>query len=444
MLLDVRGAAVGDEEQDALDGLPGSAVGAGAASLLSNHRNFTLLFGARLTDTAGNAIAPVALAFAVLDVTGSAADIGLVVGARSLALAVLLLLGGVLADRWPRSLVLVWSNVLSAATQAAIATLVLTDQADIGLLVGLSLVNGGAAAVSFPAAGALIADTVPRQLLQRANATVGSGTTMVNLGGLVMGAALVAAVGPGWGLAVDAASFLLTAALFSRLRVSESKRSRGPMLGELREGWTTFVRLPWIWTTVLAFMVVNAVYSGAIAVLGPAIADDGIGRARWGWVLAAQAAGVLATTLALTRTNRPLRLRPGVAIAALSAPWILMLGLSPTLVPLMVTAFAAGIGFGYFDVTWDTNLQSNIAGEQLARVYSFDMTGSILALPIGQVAMGPVAVAVGRTPTLVGAALHHRRSIPTTWVEKARERSSTDRATRPPDDVSRTGRGRRR
>ncbi len=371
---------------------------------LSTHRNFRLLFGARLADTAGNAVAPIALAFAVLDLTGSATDIGLVVGARSLALAVFLLLGGVLADRWPRSLVLVWSNVLSAATQATIATLVLTDRASVGMLVALSLVNGAAAAMSFPAAGALIADTVPAPLLQRANATVGSGTTTVSLGGVVLGAGLVAAVGPGWGLAADAGSFLLTAALFSRLRLAERPSSGGTMLDELREGWNAFVIHSWIWTTVLAFLFINAVYSGAIGVLGPAIADAGIGRAQWGWVLATNALGILAVTILLTRTSRPLRLRGGLAVAALSAPWLFVLGTSPTLTPLLLTAFLGGVGFGYFDVTWNTNLQSNIAGEHLARVYSFDMMGSVLAVPVGQVAIGPISNAVGRTTTLVSAA----------------------------------------
>ena len=63
----------------------------------------------------GNAIAPVALAFAVLDLTGSAADLGLVVGARSLMNVVFVLFGGVVADRLPRHLVLVASCVAGGA-----------------------------------------------------------------------------------------------------------------------------------------------------------------------------------------------------------------------------------------------------------------------------------------------------------------------------------------
>lgn len=371
---------------------------------LWSHRNFRFLFSARLADTAGNAIAPVALAFAVLDLTGSTADIGYVVGARSIALVILLLLGGVLADRWPRSVVLVWSNLVSSATQAVIAALVLTGNATIGMLVILSFANGAAAAVSFPASGALITETVPRTLLQRANALLASGTNTVNLVGLVGGAALVAAVGPGWGLAIDAASFGATALLFSRLRLAKTQRGQATMIEDLRVGWTAFIARSWIWATVLCFLVVNAANSAAVNVLGPAVADDGIGRARWGLVLGVQTAGVVTATLIISRVNRPLRLWSGLAIATLIVPWMFALGVSPTFAPLAVTAWFAGLGYGYFGTAWETNLQANIDGDLLARVYSFDMLGSIIALPIGQLAIGPLAEAFGRRASLVGAA----------------------------------------
>lgn len=259
--------------------------------------------------------------------------------------------------------------------------------------------------MSFPAAGALVVETVPKPLLQRANASMGSATGTANLIGLVAGAGLIATVGPGWGLAIDAGSFAVTAVLFSRLDLSGRLPASGSMTDDLREGWRAFVVQPWLWTTVLGFLVINATYSGTVAVLGPAIADDNFGRARWGWILACQAIGMLGATASLSRFDRPLRLWPGLVFAALVAPWILFLGISPTVPILLATAVLAGVGLGYFDIAWDTNLQANVSGEHLSRVYSFDMMGSILALPVGQIMIGPIAETFGRRSTLMGAAL---------------------------------------
>lgn len=368
-----------------------------------DHRNFRFLFAARVADTAGNAVAPIALAFAVLDLTGSTADLGLVVGARSLAMVIFLLAGGVLADRLPRSTLLVWSNVVSAVTQLVVGVLVLTSTATIPVLIGLSLLNGGAGAVSLPASSALVPRTVPRELLQRANATISSGTSSVHLVGLVGGAGLVALIGPGWGLVVDAGSFGLTALLFAGLRLAATTTARtgSSILADLREGWSAFRSRTWVWTTVAGFLVINAAFSGALTVLGPAVADRSIGRARWGWVLASEAVGVLVTTVVLARQrSHATRLSLGMVGVLLTAPWVLALGLSPTLPVLLVTGVASGLGIGYFDVSWEVNLQANVPEHQLSRVYSFDQLGSFLAMPIGQVVVGPLALVLGTDVTL--------------------------------------------
>ena len=116
---------------------------------------FRYLAAGRLVNMLGNAIAPVALAFAVLDLTGSVRDLGLVVGARSLMNVLFVLFGGVLADRVPRRLVLVGSNLLGALTQATVATLVLTGTATIPLLLALGAANGVVSALAQPASAAV-------------------------------------------------------------------------------------------------------------------------------------------------------------------------------------------------------------------------------------------------------------------------------------------------
>lgn len=368
-------------------------------------RNFRLLFAANVADMAGTAVAPIALAFAILDLTGSLTDLGLVVGARSLGLVVLLLFGGVLADRVPRSVVLAWSNVVNGLVQAVVAVLVVSGTRSVGWLIGLSLVSGGADALSFPASQGALPQTVPTHLLQQANAVNSSGRNTVNLVGLVAGAGLVATVGPGWGLAVDAASCLVAALLFASLRLPPRVRDEPTtMFTDLREGWAAFTAHQWLWVVVLAFMALMISFVATLTVLGPAVADQTVGRARWGWVLGAEAVGTLAISLLLARRGRRgVRLWIGMAGILLPAGLIIALGLAPRLDVLLVAALLSGLGIGYFDVAWSTNLQANVAEEHLSRVYSYDALGSILMTPVGQAVAGPLAVVFGLSATLVGA-----------------------------------------
>lgn len=131
-----------------------------AASLL-RLRNFGLLFFGRCVSFLGNAMAPVALAFAVLHLTGSASALGLVLAARMVPNVLLLALGGVIADRLPRSTVLVGSNVIGGAAQAVAAVLLLSGEAQVWQLVILEAVNGAAFALFYPADSALVPLTVP-------------------------------------------------------------------------------------------------------------------------------------------------------------------------------------------------------------------------------------------------------------------------------------------
>jgi hypothetical protein len=63
----------------------------------------------------------------------------------------------------------------------------------------------------------------------------------------------------------------------------------------------------------------------------------------------------------------------------------------------------AGVGLEQFGVAWETTMQEHIPADKLARVYSYDMVGSFIAIPVGQVIAGPVAQSVGLEPALIGA-----------------------------------------
>jgi len=364
-----------------------------------------LLFG-RLADNVANAVASLALVFAVLDLGGTPTQLGLVLACRTAPLILLILFGGVVADRLPRHLVLIVANVVSAATQALVAVLLLTGTADIWTIAAIEAVNGAATAFLFPAASGLTPQTVPASELQPANALLRLSNNVSVVVGSAGGGLLVAAVGSGWAFAGDALLYLVSAALLSRIRLPRSDRlSTGNVLQELREGWTEFSSRTWVWVIVVAFSFVNAATAAGLVTLGPVVADATIGRAAWGLVLAALTAGALAGGLVALRGRWDRPLYVGTACVLLEAPLLLVLGLEPRFVLLVATAFLAGVGLETFSVAWDVSMQSNVPADKLSRVYAYDWFGSLVFVPVGQAVAGPIAAGVGVRETIVGCGL---------------------------------------
>jgi MFS family permease len=370
-----------------------------------SHARFRWLAIARTTGFLGNAIAPIALSFAVLDLGGSVSDLGIVVGARSIANVALLLVGGVLADRWPRAVLLQGSSALAAATAGLMAVSVLTGFASVPLLAGIGLVNGAVAAVALPASYSITPETVPPENLQQANAILRIGTNSSAIVGAPLGGLLAATAGPGWAMVVIAVVFAVEAVCYVRVGGTRTARARTNMLTDLREGWSEFVSRRWVWVVVLQFMVVNAAFVGGEQVLGPVIADETFGRAMWGVALACQTAGAVVGGLFAARWLPRRALLFGVVLVMMEAPPLLALGLSAHLVVLLPAMFLCGMALEQFTIAWDLSLQENVPGEKLARVYSYDMIGSYVAVPVGQLAVGPVAAVAGPGATLVGCAV---------------------------------------
>ena len=369
------------------------------------HRPFRLLFAGRFASFLGSAIAPVALAFAVLDLGATPAVLGLVLAARSIPQVLLTLFGGVLADRFPRHRVILVANLVAAASQGAAATLVLTGRAEIWQLALIEVLNGAAAAFVYPAAAGLTPQTVPADQLQPANALLRLGLNAAMIGGTAFGGVLVATVGPGWGLALDSASFGLGALLLGRIRLPASDRMAGSaVLAELRDGWDEFRSRTWLWVIVVQFGFVNMAVAAAYSTLGPVVADATVGRASWGLVLALQSAGMVAGGLLALRMRpeRPLRL--ATLAVLLEAPFLVLLALRPTTVGLAVAAFLAGVGLETFGVYWDLSLQQHVPQDRLSRVAAYDALGSFVFIPVGQLVAGPLAAAFGVPETLLLAA----------------------------------------
>jgi len=370
------------------------------------HRDFRLLFLGRTTSFVGNAFANVALAFAVLELTGSKADLGYVLAARALPQVLFLIAGGIWADRLPRHRVMVVSNLLSGLSQATVAALLLSGHARIWELGALAAVNGMSSAFFFPASTGIVPQTVPRPLLQSANAVLRLGLNGSFIGGAALGGVIVAATSPGVGIACDAGSFFLAALFLALIRLPASLRMESStFLADLGEGWREFSSRPWLWAIVAQFGFVNAAEQACTFVLGPAIAKAHLGgAAAWGLVLTAQSIGLVAGGLLLLRL-RPRRLLLTATLGfLLTIPFLLALSAPAALVVVVAAAAIGGIGTEIFGVLWETTLQQEISQETLSRVSAYDALGSFVLIPLGVAAAGPVAQAIGTRETILGAA----------------------------------------
>lgn len=367
---------------------------------------FRNLFFARTLTVLGNSVAPVALAFAVLDMGGSAADLGIVVAARSLFNVVFLLFGGVLADRYARNRVLLLSSVVAALSQSGVAWLVLEGAATLSGLAMLSAVNGAAAGIALPASSALVPQTVPAQKLRQANAFIQSGVYAGTIIGASLGGILTSAVGAGWGLALDALGFAIAAPLYFSVRTgAQAAGSSTTLWQDLRDGWKEFTSRTWVWAVVAQFAVINAAFTGMVMVLGPVIADSTFGRARWGMMIAAQSIGLIIGS-AITLRWRPQRaMFTGVMLVALCILPVLLLASGAPAAWLMGAFCMAGMGFGQFGVVWAQALQTHIPRDRLARVYAWDAMGSFITIPLGELAAGPLAMHFGSQAVLLTCAI---------------------------------------
>jgi MFS family permease len=363
-----------------------------------------LLFVARTVSSLGSAVAPVGLAFAVLDLTGSEADLGYVLAARSVPTVLFILFGGVWADRLPRHLVMVASNVVSGISQAMVAFLLLAGSAQIWELLALSAVNGGSSAFFFPASQGLVPQTLPGRLLQQGNALLRMGQNTSLIFGAALGGALVAATSPGVTIAIDAASFLVAAVVTAMMVPHAIARSpRSSMLADLRVGWGEFWSRTWLWAIVLQFGITNAAETGAINVLGPTVAKEHFGgAAAWGAILACQAIGLIVGGVLVLRW-KPRRLLLYATLSYLiNVVIVFALAVPLTLALVAATALISGVGREGFGVNWDTAMQQQIPAERLSRVSSYDALGSLVLIPIGLAVIGPISAAVGTQTALYG------------------------------------------
>ena len=362
---------------------------------------FRLLLAGRTASVLGDRMVSVALAFAVLEVGGSASEVGLVLAAGNLPLVASVLVGGVVGDRSSRRAVMLGADLLRIVTQGATAALLIGGVAEVWMLATLAALTGIGTGFFNPASTALLPEVVPSGQLQEANALRSAALSASEIAGPLLAGVLVAAVGAGVAIAVDAATFAVSAVCLLLLRVpARELPPPASFLEDLRGGWAAFREQRWVWTFVLYFAIGNAMWA-AWSALGPIVADRELGGpAAWGVVLAAIGVGALVGSLVATRVDPD---RPLVVVAAMEGLFALplaFLALGAHTALLTVGAFASGAGMMIGMSLWESTLQRHIRPDQLSRVSSYDWFGSYAFFPLGLVLWGPLASWVGLSAAL--------------------------------------------
>lgn len=363
-------------------------------------RQFRLFFTGQLVSLLGDAVGPFALIFAVLDLThDNATDLGFVMFAKVVPMVAFLLIGGVYADRLPRRAVMVTADLTRMCTQGAIAALLLAHHAQIWELVVLQAVSGTASGFFNPASTGLTPTIVSPQRLQEANGLRGMAMAATGLVGPTIAGVLVVGVGPGYALAIDAASFAVSAYFLARLSLpAHIPAAAQSFMRDLRDGWREFTARSWVVIVVVAASLGN--FNGGIwQVLGATYIKSHGGPLAWTVILVGLAIGGLiggALTLRL-RPEYPLRLAIGALL-----PWFLPPLLFALQVPFYVIALGGIVASGGLmlsNTVWETTMQQHIPAASLSRVAAYDWFGSMLCQPIGLAIAGPLAALIGMRTT---------------------------------------------
>jgi predicted MFS family arabinose efflux permease len=370
---------------------------------------FRLLFAGRAISSIGDSLVPVALSFAVLDLTGSVTDLGIVFAAQTLPLVVFVLLGGVWADRLPRQYVMLASDGVRALAQGLTAVLLLSGSAHIWEIAALQALYGAAEAFFGPASVAVVPQTVGEGELQPANALLGLSGSLANVLGPALAGVIVATTGPGWGLAADAGTFVASAAFLAPMRpralAEASEFAAVGTLAQLRAGWHAFRSRTWLWVTVAFFTVFLAFVFSPLQVLGPKVAKASLGGpGAWAAILVALGVGSIAGGLIGLRWRPRRPLLACFLIFLISGPaLIVLLAARAPLAAIIAVALIDGSTGPIFNVFWFTAVQRDVPAAEQSRVTSWDYLGSLALQPVGLALTGPIAAVIGVSATLYGA-----------------------------------------
>jgi MFS family permease len=378
------------------------------------HRDFRLLWLANTASFVGDRIVTVALALFVIDLTGSATDLGFVLASYTVPLIGFLLIGGVIADRLPRHLLAVVTDLVRCALHGLLALLIVIGDVRIWHVVVIGVLFGTAEAFYHPAVRALLPQTVPEDEIQEANAVTSMFANLSEFAGPALATALVLGLGPAWAFGLDAATFLVSAALLVRVhpraRAGAGADTAAPVAAttvwsDVRDGFAEVRSRSWVWATLAAFCIGLFVMFAPLQVVGAVVAEEQYDDvAVYGYIWAAFGLGTIAGSLTALRWRPRYPMRMAML---LTLPWPFAIAAYAAGAPLpaMLAAMViAGCGVSLFDVWWLTAIAERIPPDKLSRVTSYDWMVSLALIPLGFILAGPVSESVGATEMLLGGA----------------------------------------
>ncbi|HXP29117.1 MAG TPA: MFS transporter [Solirubrobacteraceae bacterium] len=377
------------------------------------HRDFRYLWLAQSASVIGDCIVIVAIALFVIELTGSATDLGLVLAASGLPLVVFLLLGGVWADRLPRHRVMVVTDLVRFTLHALLAVLIFSGTIAIWELIAIEALFGTAEAFFRPAANGLLPQTVPEAEIQQAQGLSSLSNNIGEFAGPALATVLVLGLGAGYAFALDAATFLLSAALLVRVRprrrelsADDVESSSMGIWRELRAGFREVRSRDWVWATLASFCA--ALFTGLAPwfVLGPLVARAQYGQIGvYGYVSAVLGIGTIAGSLLGIGWRPRFPMRSAMLAIILWPAAAVLYAAGVTLVLVLPAMLIGGGGIALFDVWWTTALAERIPPDKLSRVSSYDWMVSLGLLPLGYVLAGPLAHALGSVDVLLGGSV---------------------------------------
>ena len=374
-------------------------------AVLREERQFRLLFLGQALSVVGDRMTQVVLPFAVLSIGGSVADVGLVAAAGFLPFIVLGIIGGVIADRIERRRILVASDAVRLVSQGVAGILLVSGQAEVWHLAVLTAVFGAADSFFSPAFSGLMPLTISEpHYLQPANALRGLSFSTGSIVGPALGGILVATLGEGGALLVDAGTFGVSIACLLALRPRVVERGDPePFAADLRGGWREVRSRSWVWSFLLAMVVYHVIVLPSIYVLGPVLMKDELnGATSWAIITVAFGLGSIVADVFLLRWHPRFALRAAAIALIFASCQAVIIGSGLPILAIAAVEFLAAIGVSAFFTLWETSLQEHIPEQSLSRVSSYDYAASAGMMPIGMVVAGPVAEAVGIHETLAG------------------------------------------
>ncbi|MEV6682111.1 MFS transporter [Streptomyces erythrochromogenes] len=370
-----------------------------AARLPLWDRRFSLYFTARAVSLLGDAMMPVAVALAVGALYGIW-GVGLVLGVWTGTFVLLVLFGGVFADRFGARRMMVGADLVRVFTQGALAIAFFTGKPPFWLLVTMAALAGAAVAMFLPGVNGMV-PLVAREP-QRANATLKVADALAHLLGPALAGLLITLTSAGTVYAIDAGTFLLSALCLALIRfdpaaqpahtpaAADSPALTGRSLRrELHQGWREFRARTWMWAVILIWMGYGVLVFGPLVPLGSALVGARLGPDAYGLAVSFLGAGTVLGGLLALRL-RPVRpLAAGTVAMALYTALPLCIALGAGLPVLLAGHALGGAAIAFWSVMWATSVQTHTPPAVLNRVTAYEQAGSVSGIAVGQVLAGP-------------------------------------------------------